>query len=56
MDIIIAGHICLDIIPDWRTGSIKTIIPGHILEMAGLKLSTGGAVANAGIALKKLGN
>jgi len=55
MDIVVAGHICLDIIPDWRTGSIKKIIPGHILEMAGLKLSTGGAVANAGIALKKLG-
>ena len=55
MDIVIAGHICLDIIPDWRIGSIKTIIPGHILEMSGLKLSAGGAVANTGIALKKLG-
>ncbi|HAJ32351.1 MAG TPA: carbohydrate kinase family protein [Candidatus Atribacteria bacterium] len=55
MDIIVAGHICLDIIPDWRTGTIKNIVPGHILEMAGLKLSTGGAVANAGITLKKLG-
>jgi len=55
MDIVVAGHICLDIIPDWRTGGIKTIVPGHILEMAGLKLSTGGAVANAGITLKKLG-
>ena len=55
MDIIVAGHICLDIIPEWRIGSIKTIIPGHILEMSGLKLSTGGAVANTGITLKKLG-
>jgi len=55
MDIVVAGHICLDIIPDWRIGSIKTIIPGHILEMSGLKLSAGGAVANTGITLKKLG-
>lgn len=55
MDIVVAGHICLDIIPEWRIGSIKTIIPGHILEMSGLKLSTGGAVANTGITLKKLG-
>src|SRR5665648_1291413 len=55
MDIVVAGHICLDIIPDWRIGSIKTIIPGHILEMSGLKLSTGGAVANTGITLKRLG-
>jgi len=54
MDIVVAGHICLDIIPDWRIGSIKTIVPGHILEMSGLKLSTGGAVANTGITLKKL--
>ena len=55
MDIVIAGHICLDIIPEWRIGSIKTIVPGHILEMSGLKLSTGGAIANTGITLKKLG-
>jgi len=55
MDIIVAGHICLDIIPDWKVGGIKTIVPGHILEMSGLKLSTGGAVANTGISLKKLG-
>jgi len=32
MDIVVAGHICLDIIPDWRIGSIKTIVPGHILS------------------------
>ncbi len=55
MDIVVAGHICLDIIPDWKIGSIKNIVPGHILEMSGLKLSTGGAVANTGITLKKLG-
>jgi sugar/nucleoside kinase (ribokinase family) len=55
MDVVIAGHICLDIIPDWRTGTIKNIVPGHVLEMEGLKLSTGGAVANTGITLKKLG-
>jgi len=55
MDIVVAGHICLDIIPDWKIGSIKNIVPGHVLEMEGLKLSTGGAVANTGITLKKLG-
>ncbi len=55
MDIVVAGHICLDIIPEWRIGSIKKIIPGHVLEMSGLKLSTGGAVANTGLTLKKLG-
>ena len=55
MNIVVAGHICLDIIPEWKVGSIKNIIPGHVLEMEGLKLSTGGAVANTGITLKKLG-
>ncbi|HER25445.1 MAG TPA: carbohydrate kinase family protein [Candidatus Atribacteria bacterium] len=55
MDVIVAGHICLDIIPGWKTGSIKKIVPGHIIEMSGLKLSTGGAVANTGLTLNKLG-
>lgn len=55
MDIIVGGHICLDIIPRWEKGGIDSIIPGHILEMDGIKFSTGGAVANTGVSLKKLG-
>ena len=55
MKITVAGHICLDMIPDWRQGSIKAIKPGHMLEMEGIKFSTGGAVANTGLALQKLG-
>lgn len=55
MDIIVAGHICLDIIPDWQKGDISSIKPGHIVEMSGVDFSTGGAVANTGLALHKLG-
>jgi len=55
MKIVVAGHICLDIIPEWDRGGIDLIIPGHILEMNGITFSTGGAVANTGLALTKLG-
>jgi len=33
VDVIIAGHICLDIIPDWQKGNISSIKPVHIIEM-----------------------
>ncbi|MFP4016063.1 MAG: carbohydrate kinase family protein [Halanaerobiales bacterium] len=55
MDIVVAGHICLDIIPDWKKGNIDSIKPGHIVEMSGIDFSTGGAVANTGLTLHKLG-
>lgn len=55
MDVVAAGHICLDIIPDWNKGGINSIIPGHIVEMDGIQFSTGGAVANTGLSLIKLG-
>lgn len=55
MKIAVAGHICLDIIPEWNRGGIESIIPGQLLEMDGITFSTGGAVANTGLALTKLG-
>src|SRR6056297_2142844 len=55
MKIVVAGHICLDIIPAWKRGGIRTLTPGALLEMEGIKFSTGGAVANTGFALQKLG-
>ncbi len=55
MSITVAGHVCLDIIPDWQKGGLESIVPGHLLEMEGIDFSTGGVVANTGLALKKLG-
>ena len=56
---VVAGHICLDIIPQ-LTGSTrdqfeKTFLPGRLLEVGPVTFSTGGSVSNTGLALHKLG-
>ena len=53
MEVVVAGHICLDIIPE-LTGPI-TFAPGHLVEAGPATLMTGGAVSNTGQALFKLG-
>ncbi|MBI5707996.1 MAG: carbohydrate kinase family protein [Armatimonadetes bacterium] len=53
-DIVVAGHICLDIIPD-IPASAGELNPGKLVEVGPATLSTGGAVSNVGIALHKLG-
>lgn len=52
-DVVVAGHICLDIIvtPD----SDAPIEPGVLLGAGAAELTTGGAVANTGLALRRLG-
>ena len=55
MQILVAGHLCLDIIPKWPVGSLESLQPGRIVQMGGVAFSTGGAVSNTGIALKRLG-
>jgi sugar/nucleoside kinase (ribokinase family) len=55
---IVAGHICLDIIPDLRQGAqdLRNLLsPGRLLEIGAALLSTGGAVPNTGLALHRLG-
>ena len=57
--VLVAGHICLDIIPD--VSDIDPVIfnanfrPGHLLEAGAAALSTGGPVSNTGLALHRLG-
>lgn len=53
-DVVVAGHICLDIIPEIPP-SAGPLDPGKLLEVGPAVLSTGGAVSNVGIALHKLG-
>ncbi len=57
--VIVAGHICLDIIPDVTTiepGVFNAHFrPGHMLEAGAATLSTGGPVSNTGLALHRLG-
>jgi sugar/nucleoside kinase (ribokinase family) len=56
---VVAGHICLDIIPALRMlppGGFKEIfLPGHLLEVGAAALCTGGPVSNTGLALQHLG-
>jgi sugar/nucleoside kinase (ribokinase family) len=56
---VVAGHICLDVIPD-LTGSTQDVfetmfLPGRLLEIGPATFSTGGPVSNTGLALHTLG-
>ena len=56
--IIVTGHICLDIIPDFHhiKGDFKTILtPGKLFHIGPVTVSTGGPVSNTGLALHRLG-
>lgn len=52
--VVVAGHICLDIIPT-LVGSSVTFAPGRLIEAGKAVLATGGPVSNTGLALHKLG-
>lgn len=54
---IVAGHICLDIIPTLLgTGDFESAFrPGRLLEAGPAVMSTGGPVSNTGLVLHKLG-
>lgn len=58
-DVTVAGHICLDIIPQIPDTGIRDISalfkPGRLIHVTAARISTGGPVSNTGIALKKLG-
>ena len=58
--IIVAGHICLDITPEYKGNKVTHIEdllrPGKLINMSGCEISTGGVVANTGLALKILGS
>ncbi len=59
-DIMVAGHVCLDLIPRFaKTSSNKIaeiLTPGKLVNMKECIISTGGPVSNTGIALQKLDN
>jgi sugar/nucleoside kinase (ribokinase family) len=58
VDVTVAGHICLDIIPTFNshTDSMKDVfVPGKLVDVGAALISTGGAVSNSGIALHRLG-
>ena len=58
MPVVVAGHICLDIIPAFRRNTSAPdalFAPGALVEIGQAVLSTGGAVSNTGLALHRLG-
>jgi sugar/nucleoside kinase (ribokinase family) len=52
-DVVVAGHICLDIIP--ALGSVPDLRPGGLVVAGRPAISTGGPVGNVGMALHNLG-
>ena len=59
ISVVVAGHICLDIIPDLGTftaqGFAQAFHPGRLIEVGNETICTGGPVSNTGLALLKLG-
>lgn len=56
--IVVAGHLCLDIIPsfpDLKDDANELFRPGGLSIVNALTLSTGGAVSNTGLSIAKLG-
>lgn len=55
-DVIVAGHLCLDILPAMQHLSPQALAsPGKLFEVGPLTFATGGAVSNVGLALHRLG-
>lgn len=57
-DILVAGHVCLDIIPAFPPAAASLsdiLVPGKLVDVGDAVTSTGGAVSNTGIALQRLG-
>ena len=57
-DAVVAGYICIDLIPDFKKTEVISKIsdifrPGSLIEIDGLSFNLGGVVANTGLALKK---
>lgn len=52
---VVAGHICLDLIPQFPAGAAGPE-PGRLVNVGPALRSTGGAVSNTGLALHRLGH
>lgn len=54
---LVAGHVCLDVFPDVKARQEPQLLmrPGQLNEIGPARFAAGGAVANTGLALRKLG-
>lgn len=59
VQVVVAGHICFDLIPSFKASDNKKLedifMPGKLINMGSVNVSTGGPVSNTGIALSILG-
>lgn len=61
IDVVVAGHICFDLIPAFPVieegveGFGKMFLPGKLVKIGTMATSTGGPVSNTGLGLKRLG-
>ncbi len=57
-EIVVAGHLCLDIFPSFspdRSDSLSTFLPGKLYDVGPIGFATGGAVSNTGLACVRFG-
>jgi sugar/nucleoside kinase (ribokinase family) len=52
---LVAGHICLDIIPSIPAAHADLLAPGRLVQVGAAAVCSGGPVSNTGLALHKLG-
>ncbi len=58
IDVIVAGHTCIDLIPEFYSGSDKLsdiLSPGRLVNMGPMLSATGGTVPNTGGAMERYG-
>jgi sugar/nucleoside kinase (ribokinase family) len=56
MDIVVAGHLCIDLLPRMANVQSEGLTQaGKLFEVGPMDVSTGGAVSNTGLALHRLG-
>ncbi|MCL4247638.1 MAG: carbohydrate kinase family protein [Anaerolineae bacterium] len=56
IDILVVGHLCIDLIPGMDHVSPQSLTqPSRLYETEAMQVSTGGAVANTGLSLHRLG-
>ena len=54
-EVVVAGHVCLDVLPEITHAGPLRFEPGTLAVVGPVTLSTGGCVPNTGIALHRLG-
>ncbi len=57
--VVVAGHICVDIIPTFEEradGAVTTLVPGELVHIGPAVVATGGAASNTGLAMHRLGS